>query len=135
MGNLVHHRVYHFFFTRPIIHNIHLCLRALPSQISLSLVVNVEVLQSADSTPFSRASGARSNTTVLQMVSLHCSVFEEIGTKSSAMTTSFKECICLMFKITCKTGEPRLEENFSGPRRVERIKPDFHLADFVPGLF
>lgn len=29
MGNLVHHQVYHFVFTRPIIHDIHLCLRAL----------------------------------------------------------------------------------------------------------
>lgn len=45
----------------------------LPQQISLLLVVNMDMPQRADFIPLSRALGTRKNKTVLKTVSLHCS--------------------------------------------------------------
>lgn len=107
MGNLVHHRVYFFFLTRPIIHDIRVCQPS-PWQIGLLLVVNVEVLQSEDLIPLAGALGARRklrNKTVLERTSLFCSRCWKRSEPSLArMVIAFKESRYLKFKITCGMG-------------------------------
>lgn len=139
MGNLVHHQVYHFFFfTRLIIHGIHLCLRALAlTDQSLTVGKCGRAAECRLKSIIKSCGGVDVQHSPQDGFPSLLTVVEEIGTESSTRTTTFKECICLMLKITCEIDEPRLEESYSVPPSMEKIKPfvDFHLANFVPGLF
>lgn len=97
MGNFVCHQVYLFlsFFTGPIIHDIHLCLRALtPTDQSLT---GGECGSAAECRLNSIIKGFRDggkqNSSQAGFPPLF-TAFEEIGTKSRTVTTAFKERIC-----------------------------------------
>lgn len=132
MGNLVPSSGVSFFFTGPIIHDIHLCLRALAltdeSLIGGKCGSAAECRRNSIIKSFGDEEEPNSPQHGFSSLFI---VFEEIWTKSSTVTAAFKECICLMLNITCETGAPCLEDNFGGPLRVEIRLP---LADFVPGL-
>lgn len=87
--------IFFFFFTGPIIHDIHLCLRALAS-----------TDQSLIGGKYGHATESRLYSTIKSIGDEEeqncpqdcfpswCTAFEEIRTKSSTVTIGFNECIC-----------------------------------------
>lgn len=84
-----------FFFTGPIIHDIHLCLRAraLTDQ-SLTGGVCGSTRECRLNWIFKSFGDARKQSNPQDGFPSVFTAFEEIETKSGTVTTAFKECIC-----------------------------------------